>query len=362
MKPTQKLGIGAQILAARLTGAARPFFVQYSLLNGCNARCVYCNCPNREDPQLTTAEHRRVLAEFARLGTVRVKFLGGEPLLRPDIGELVDEVRRLGMRSAMVTNGFLVPQKFDTIRRLDELVISIDGREPAHDGQRGPGSWRRVMRAIEQCAGEGLDFFLSAVVTRESAGEIDWLLATARRFGVSVNFQILQSNEEMYGREAAAHLPEPAEIRAILAKIIAAKEAGEPVLFTTRSYRHTLGWNDYRTERVERPGELSPCTAGRYFLQMEPGGDIYPCVLHVGRFRPKNALRDGVETAWRHAQRHSCFDCYNTWLNENRAIFDLRPAVLANFWKGYLARPPIPGPAEPPTSPGAPGSRERATL
>lgn len=346
MTPGQKLGIGAQILAARLTGGARPFFVQYSLLNGCNARCVYCNSPNREDPQLTTAEHRALLAEFARLGTVRIKFLGGEPLLRPDIGELVDEVRHLGMRAAMVTNGFLIPQKIDTVRRLDELVISIDGREAAHDGQRGAGSWRRVMRAIEVSAREGLDFFLSAVITRESAGEIDWLLATARRFGVSVNFQILQSNEEMYGAGAATHLPTDPEIRAILAKIIAAKEAGEPVLFTTRSYRHTLAWDDFRIERVERPGEVSPCTAGRYFLQMEPNGDIYPCVLHVGTFKPKNALRDGVETAWRHAQHHSCFDCYNTWLNENRAIFDLRPAVLANFWRGYLAGRPVAASAE----------------
>jgi hypothetical protein len=67
-----------------------------------------------------------------------------------------------------------------------------------------------------------------------------------------------------------------------------------------------------------------------------------------------------VEAAWRHAQRHSCFDCYNTWLNENRAIFDLRPAVLANFWRGYLARRPIPAPAEPPTARVSPGSPERA--
>lgn len=48
-------------------------------------------------------------------------------------------------------------------------------------------------------------------------------------------------------------------------------------------------------------------------------------------FAPKNAARDGVEAAWRHAGAHSCFSCYNTWLNENRAIFDLHPAVLANF-------------------------------
>lgn len=336
MKATEKLAIGAKILATRLTGQPRPFFVQYSLLNGCNARCVYCNSPNREDLQLALGEHRRILAQFARLGTVRIKFLGGEPLLRDDIGELVEEVRQLGMRSAMVTNGFLIPEKIDVIRRLDELVISLDGDEAAHDRQRGRGTSKRVMRAVELCAAEGLDFFLTAVVTRESAGDIDWLLDTARRFGVMVNFQIPQFNEEMYGKDARAWMPSPDEIRAILTKIIAAKEAGAPVLFTSRSYRHTLGWVDFSKERVERPGQVSPCTAGRYFLQMEPNGDIYPCVLHVGTFHPKNVVRDGVEEAWRHAQRHSCFDCYNTWLNENRAIFDLRPEVVGNFWRNYL--------------------------
>ncbi len=77
---------------------------------------------------------------------------------------------------------------------------------------------------------------------------------------------------------------------------------------------------------------------------MEPNGDVYPCVLHVGSFQAKNALRDGVQVAWRHAQSHSCFDCYNTWLNENKAIFALRPDVLANFWRNYL-RPRKPTPA-----------------
>jgi MoaA/NifB/PqqE/SkfB family radical SAM enzyme len=336
MKTRDKLTIGTKILAARLTDSPRPFFLQYSLLNACNARCSYCNCPSRVDPQLKIETHREVLAEFARLGAVRVKFLGGEPLLRSDIGELVAEVQRLGMRAAMVTNGFLIPDKFDVVRRLDELVISLDGREAAHDAQRGAGSWKRVMRAIDMCAREHLDFFLSAVVTRNSAGEIDWLLETAGRLGVMVNFQIPQVNPEMYGTAARGWLPPPEEIRAIVEKIIAAKDAGAPVLFTARSYRRTLEWQDFPRERIERPGEATPCTAGRYFLHMEPNGDIYPCVLHIGTFRPKNAVRDGVEAAWRHAQQHSCFSCYNTWLNENRAVFALQPAVLGNFWRNYM--------------------------
>jgi MoaA/NifB/PqqE/SkfB family radical SAM enzyme len=340
VKPTTKIAIGSQILAARVTGVQRPFFVQYALLNACNARCAYCNSPFRDDPQLSTEQHRNILSEFARLGTVRVKFLGGEPLLRPDLGELVAHVRRLGMRSAMVTNGFMIPERLDVVRALDELVISIDGGEEAHDRQRGRGTWKSVMRGIETCAREKLDFFLSAVVTKASASEIDWLLQLARRFKVMVNFQIPQFNEEMYGRGARAFMPAPDEIRSIVTRIIAAKEAGAPVLFTTSSYRKTLEWGDYALERIERPGEASPCTAGRYFLQVEPNGDVYPCVLHIGTFKPKNVIRDGVEAAWKNANVHSCFCCYNTWLNENRAIFDLKPAVLYNFWRNYLGSAP----------------------
>lgn len=336
MKATDKLRIGAQIAAARISGRPRPFFVQYSLLNTCNARCGYCNCPAREDPRLSLEQHRAVLAELARLGAVRVKFLGGEPLLSPDLGELVRHVRRLGMRSAMVTNGLLVPQKMDIVREIDEIIISLDGSREAHDAQRGQGTWKRVMQAVEACAGEGLDFFLSAVVTRHSAGEVDWMIDAARRYGVMVNFQLPQINEEMYGPGAADWAPAPEQARAIVARVIAAKESGAPVLFTARSYRRTLEWPDFSVERVERPGEPTPCSAGRYFLQVEPNGDIYPCVLHIGHFEPKNAVRDGVEAAWRHAFGHSCHDCYNTWLNENRAIFDLHPAVLANFWRNYL--------------------------
>jgi MoaA/NifB/PqqE/SkfB family radical SAM enzyme len=336
MKNRDKLRIGAGILKAKVTGKPRPFFVQYSLLNSCNAACVYCNCPQREDPRVDRDTHLGILREFARLGAVRIKFLGGEPLLHHDVAELVQHVKTLGMRAAMVTNGFLVPQRMDVMRKLDEIVISIDGSEDAHDAQRGRGTWKRVMAAIEACAAERLDFFLSAVVTRDTMGEIDWLIDTARRFGVMVNFQIPQFNPEMYGPGAKQWMPDPGDIRVVIAKIIAAKESNAPVLFSTRSYQRTLQWEDFSRERDDRPGQASPCTAGKYFLQLEPNGDIYPCVLQIGTFQPKNAFRDGVEAAWKHASSHSCFDCYNTWLNENRGVFDLHPAILRNFWKNYF--------------------------
>lgn len=336
MKNRDKLRIGGSILVSKVTGQPRPFFVQYSLLNACNASCAYCNCPQREDPRATLETHLAVLADFARLGAARVKFLGGEPLMHEHIATLTATVKAHGMRAAMVTNGFLVPRMMDVVRQLDEIVISIDGSEPVHDAQRGRGTWRKVMAAIEACAAEGLDFFLSAVVTRNSMQELDWLIATARQYGVMVNFQIPQFNPEMYGAGARQWMPSPDDIRITVQRIIDAKKAGAPVLFSAQSYGRTLQWEDFSRERIERPGEASPCTAGKYFLQVEPNGDVYPCVLQIGSFQPKNAFRDGVEAAWRHASNHSCFSCYNTWLNENRGVFDLDPAILRNFWSNYL--------------------------
>ncbi len=342
MKLSDRLKIGSQILVSKTTGSPRPFFVQYGLLNACNARCAYCNYPDRPDARIPVGQHLLALREFARLGALRIKFLGGEPLLFEPLDTLVDEVRRLGMRSSIVTNGFLIPERMDLVRQIDEIAISIDGSEEAHDRQRGAGTWRRVMAAIEACHREKLDFFLTAVVTKRSLDELDWLIATARRFQVMLNLQMLQHKEELYGVEAREWLPSRDEARVLLNRIIAAKRAGAPILFTERSHRQTLEWEDFSVERLERPGERSPCVAGTYFVHMDANGDLYPCFQHVGSFAAKNVFSDGVEAAWRNTQQHTCVSCYCTWLNECRAIFDLQPAVLANFWQNYM-RPHAPG-------------------
>ena len=229
------------------------------------------------------------LGEFARLGAVRIKFLGGEPLLHHDLPELVANRPRPRHAHRHRHQRLSRPAAHGPhSKQFDEIVISIDGSEAAHDAQRGHGTWKKVMAAIECAPAKALDFFLSAVVTRDTTAEVDWLIDTARKYGVSVNFQIPQFNPEMYGPGAPA--VEPAEIRAIVGKIIPAKEAGAPVLFTSRSYGRTLDWEDFSPERVERPGERSPCTAG---LLPADGAERRHLSLRAAHrhVQPKNVFR-----------------------------------------------------------------------
>jgi MoaA/NifB/PqqE/SkfB family radical SAM enzyme len=70
---------------------------------------------------------------LAELGTSVVAFSGGEPMLHPDLDELVRHIRSRGMMAGLITNGyFLVPKRIEALNRagLDFLQISIDNVDP----------------------------------------------------------------------------------------------------------------------------------------------------------------------------------------------------------------------------------------
>ena len=70
--------------------------------------------------------------------------------------------------------------------------------------------------------------------------------------------------------------------------------------------------------------------AGRVYIHIEPNGDV---ILRPDR-RPvprQELIRDGLEAALSHVQRHDCGDCFSAYLNERKALFGLRPTAVAQF-------------------------------
>lgn len=116
--------------------------LRISLTDRCDLRCAYC-MPAEGVPWLarqsllTTAEIERVAGVLARLGVVEVRLTGGEPLLRPDV---VDVVRRLArirgehgpLRVSMTTNGVRLDRVIDDLvaAGLERLNISLDTVRP----------------------------------------------------------------------------------------------------------------------------------------------------------------------------------------------------------------------------------------
>src|ERR1043166_5885060 len=112
---------------------SHPLLVQIIPIRRCNIDCGYCNEYDKVSPPVPTEVMKRRIDKLAELGTSVVAFSGGEPMLHPDLTDLIRHSRAHGMMAGLITNGyFLVPKRIEELNDagLDFLQISIDNVEP----------------------------------------------------------------------------------------------------------------------------------------------------------------------------------------------------------------------------------------
>jgi MoaA/NifB/PqqE/SkfB family radical SAM enzyme len=110
-----------------------PLMAHIIPIRRCNLSCAYCNEYDTASKPVPTEVMLRRINRLADLGTGVVTLSGGEPLLHPELDEIIAQMRRRGMLAGMITNGYLLtPDRVQRLNRagLDELQISIDNVMP----------------------------------------------------------------------------------------------------------------------------------------------------------------------------------------------------------------------------------------
>lgn len=130
------------------------------LTERCDNNCIHCciNLPANDAAararEMPTDRIKTVLTEAAALGCLRVRFTGGEPLLRPDFEELYVFARRLGLKVLLFTNARpLTPALADLLARIPPLVtveVTVYGMHPeSYEAvSRVPGSFAQFKRGL----------------------------------------------------------------------------------------------------------------------------------------------------------------------------------------------------------------------
>jgi MoaA/NifB/PqqE/SkfB family radical SAM enzyme len=116
-----------------LTNTSHPLLVHIIPIRRCNIDCGYCNEYDKVSQPVPTDQMLARIDHLARLGTSVTSFSGGEPLLHPDLDQLIARIRQRGMMAGLITNGYLLsPKRIEALNRagLDYLQISIDNVEP----------------------------------------------------------------------------------------------------------------------------------------------------------------------------------------------------------------------------------------
>jgi radical SAM protein with 4Fe4S-binding SPASM domain len=152
-------------------GLLKPItFVQWLVTNACNFRCSFCEASagHASEDELTTDEARIFIDDLAGMGVRCLVLSGGEPLVRPDIIELMRYARARGLEVGLVSNGYRVPELWPELRGigLDFFFTSLDGPREMHDAIRGTGAYDRTIEALHLFSEDGVPTRIANTVVR----------------------------------------------------------------------------------------------------------------------------------------------------------------------------------------------------
>lgn len=123
----------ARMVVRGLLSTRHPIDVHLVPIRRCNLSCTYCNEFDKVSNPVQTEEMYRRVDKLASLGTTIITISGGEPLLHPDLDEIIRRIRKHGILAGLITNGYLLtPDRIKRLNRagLDHLQISIDNVMP----------------------------------------------------------------------------------------------------------------------------------------------------------------------------------------------------------------------------------------
>ncbi|MEW5826666.1 MAG: radical SAM protein [Candidatus Bipolaricaulota bacterium] len=258
-----------QASARRAGAAARglhvPPFVIYSVTAHCNLQCEGCyahllHC--RDVPELPTDRVRSLLLEARNLGVSVILLAGGEPLVRPDLLELLAE--RPDVLFLLFTNGLLL--EGDVLRRVARMphvipVLSVEGGEPETDSRRGAGTFHHVMSAMDRLQAKKLFFGTSTTLTQRNfdlatcGAQLRALIARGCRLFYFINYVPVKPGTD--------HLQlDPAQVAELDRRLMDSRRR-LPAVFIA-----------FPRDELAMGGCLA---AGRGFLHINAYGDVEPC-------------------------------------------------------------------------------------
>ena len=188
-------------------------YAHWSITGGCNFKCRHCymDAPEHKLSDVTLDQLKEIVHQLSACGVFRVKLTGGEPLIRKDFWELVDELMAYNIViDEVYTNGWLVSEdvlkKFEKRNLYPTINMSFDG-VGWHDWMRRiPGAENAAVKAFRICDKHG---FRTAAEMCVHKGNIHTIRETVKfladlnvrklKIGALVDTELWQKNcEDMY--------------------------------------------------------------------------------------------------------------------------------------------------------------------
>ncbi len=251
---------------------SRPVLSTFQINLRCNSACGYCDLPlNAGRYEMTREEIRRVFSCLHRDGVRFVLVQGGEPLLRRDLLEILEDLSGLGLHLTLITNGTkFTTQLVERLGRLPVAVsVSLDTLDRVKYRQiRGADQLAQVQEGIALLKDFPQPKFLTCIVSEVNRVEVPAVVRFARERGFLPVVGAYHWNVGTYGRPDELLMYDRANAAAVFSGLL----DGEliPPGYLRKFVEDNVSWLCGQ--------KLEPCDAGRYSIAIDASGNVSPCL------------------------------------------------------------------------------------
>ncbi len=270
-----------------------PLIMSWNVTRQCNMKCSHCYI-NATDKklvnELNTEEAKQLMDQIYQVSRPLLVLSGGEPLLRPDIYELINYGAKIGLKMGLGSNGSLIDEA--TAKKLRDagittVSISLDSSIPEqHDEFRGvAGAWEKAVEACKALRRNNVLVQVNTTLTQQNYNQIDDIMTLAENIGVE-NFHLFFLVPTGRGVKIDDISPQKYEdmITTTFAKV----------------HKHRLNVRPSCAPQFMRIASgmgldmrqwIRGCIAGLYYCRIYPNGDVTPCPylpIKLGNIREKS--------------------------------------------------------------------------
>ena len=290
------------------------FMITWRCTRNCVGSCTYCSYTKEyaKDSEVDTKTAKKIVDEIKDFGCEWLGISGGEPLVRPDIFDVIDYAKEVGLEVSLITSGFAFDQE-----RLDKLgkynvhtAVSIDGTRETNDKIRRKGGYDKAVYAMKKLSELGLLDCIVTTMTKYNIKDMAHPAALAEQFKARM---VVYHNLVPVGR-AGTNMPDLAptpdqyeeafnEIYDLQVKLAGKVKVNVYAPFYARIVRQKNPmdfWDWFQT------GFLGRCSIGGSYMGITENGDYRSCGFHEG-YRLGNVKDKKASQAWdelQHSELH----------------------------------------------------------
>lgn len=310
---------GLKILFSRFSDDRIPLKVNYLCTFKCTNKCSYCNIHRiKKHNELTTVEAKRMIFDLRKSGAQLINFIGGEPLVRDDIVNLMKYSKKIGLMVSVSTNSELTIVKKDILNYLDYYITTLNGPEMVHDKIRGKGNFQKVLSVLDIIP-KRIPKIVTFIITRQNMNSIGWILELAKTKNFNVNFQPVFSNElaRIDDGEIGNQALSDSKVKRIFKKLLRLKHKGAPISNSYYSLKHFAG-----SRKFDR------CFIGKYNITIDPAGNLHRCYKTTDKMGSNSVIKFGLRRALEKMKIDNCTKCdYGCHVEEN-GLFSFSPSSI----------------------------------